>query len=84
MVSKTYSVAFQGIEALQVVIEVQMSSGNPLFSIVGLADKAIAESRERVRGALNSLGLGMPAKHIQYPIPNPHFLFFVIHKNKIK
>ena len=64
MVSKTYSVAFQGIEALQVVIEVQMSSGNPLFSIVGLADKAIAESRERVRGALNSLGLGMPAKHI--------------------
>ena len=38
-------------------MQVQLSSGIPRFVIVGLADKAVAESRERVRGALSAIGL---------------------------
>lgn len=41
-----------------------MSSGVVMFTVVGLPDKAVAESRERVRGALHALGLALPAKRI--------------------
>lgn len=64
MVSHIRTVAFRGIEALSVEVQVQLSGGVPGFSIVGLADKAVAESRERVRSALSSLGLSLPAKRI--------------------
>lgn len=64
MLSCAYSVAFSGIQAQLIKIEVQLTSGLPAFTIVGLADKAIAESRERVRSALHSMGLSLPAKHI--------------------
>lgn len=58
------SVAFQGVEVLDVDVQVQMASGMPAFSIVGLPDKAVAESRERVRAALHALGISLPAKRI--------------------
>lgn len=45
-------------------VEVQISSGIVAFNIVGLADKAVAESKERVRGALHALGLSLPAKRL--------------------
>ena len=64
MLSVTHSVAFAGIHVLKVEIEVQITNGLPSFSIVGLADKAITESRERVRSALHALGLSLPASHI--------------------
>ncbi|MDR2901803.1 MAG: YifB family Mg chelatase-like AAA ATPase [Lactobacillales bacterium] len=64
MVARTYSVAFSGINVLKIGIEVQLGSGLPAFAIVGLADKAIAESKERVRAALHSMGLSLPAKRI--------------------
>ena len=64
MLSSTHTVAFAGIHVLKVEIEVQITNGLPAFTIVGLADKAIAESRERVRAALHSLGLSLPAAHI--------------------
>ena len=51
-------VAFEGIEARAVDVLIQIGPGVPAFTIVGLPDKAVAESRERVRGALNSIGLG--------------------------
>ena len=51
MLSSTHTVAFAGIHVLKVEIEVQITNGLPAFTIVGLADKAIAESRERVRAA---------------------------------
>ena len=38
--------------------------GQPAFSIVGLPDKAVAESRERIRSALHAVGLGLPYKHL--------------------
>jgi magnesium chelatase family protein len=58
------TVAFLGIEARPVDVQVQIGAGLPSFSIVGLPDKAVAESRERVRAALSSIGLGIPAKRI--------------------
>lgn len=64
MVARINTVAFQGIEVLDVDVQVQMTSGLPAFSIVGLADKAVAESRERVRGALHAMGLALPPKRI--------------------
>ena len=56
--------AFQGIEAVPVEVQVQLTSGLPAFILVGMADKAVGESRERVRGALASLGLALPAKRV--------------------
>jgi magnesium chelatase family protein len=45
-------------------VQVQIGPGMPHFTIVGLPDKAVAESRERVRGALNAIGLSLPPKRI--------------------
>ena len=64
MQSIVSTVAFRGIETLDVSVQVHMSNGLPAMAIVGLADKAVAESKERVRAALSSLGLALPAKRI--------------------
>ena len=64
MVARINTVAFQGIDVRAVDVEVQISGGLPSFQIVGLPDKAVAESKERVRGALHALGLSLPAKHL--------------------
>ena len=64
MVALVSTVAFLGLEARSVEVQVQIASGLPAFLIVGLPDKAIAESRERVRAALNAIGLALPPKRI--------------------
>lgn len=64
-VSHVFTVAFQGIEAREVDVQVHIAeSALPHFNIVGLADKAVAESRERVRAALHAIGLALPPKRI--------------------
>lgn len=64
MFAQVSTVAFLGIDARPVDVQVQIGAGLPSFSIVGLPDKAVAESRERVRAALCSIGLGLPSKRI--------------------
>lgn len=64
MVSKIYTVAFKGIEALEILTEVQLSPGLPAFNIVGLPDKAVGESKERIRACFESLALSFPLKRI--------------------
>ena len=64
MIARVATVAFQGIEAVPVDVQAQISPGRILFNIVGLPDKAVAESRERVRSALIASGLALPAKRI--------------------
>ncbi len=64
MVTRIHTVAFQGIETLPVEVQVHLGGGLPAFTIVGLPDKAVAESRERVRAALASMGIQLPAKKI--------------------
>ena len=64
MLARISTVAFEGTNTLDIDVQVQMSSGVVCFALVGLPDKAVAESRERVRAALFALGLALPAKHI--------------------
>lgn len=64
MVSRVRTVAFIGVEPRAVDVQVQVSAGLPAFAIVGLADKAVTESKERVRAALTAIGLALPAKRI--------------------
>src|SRR5271167_1069107 len=52
MVAKVRTVAFHGVEVIEVETQVTIASGLPAFTVVGLPDKAVAESRERVRAAL--------------------------------
>src|SRR5256714_6862960 len=64
MVQRVSTVAFEGIEARAVDVQVQVAPGLPAFAIVGLPDKAISEARERVRSALIASGLALPARRI--------------------
>jgi magnesium chelatase family protein len=64
MVQRVPTVAFEGIEARAVDVQVQVAPGLPAFSIVGLPDKAVSEARERVRSALIASGLALPARRI--------------------
>lgn len=64
MVAHITTVAYLGIEARSVDVQVHMAPGLPAFAIVGLADKAVSEARERVRAALGAIGLALPAKRI--------------------
>lgn len=64
MTSRAATVAFQGIEAVPVDVQAQFLSGQVVFSLVGLGDKAVAESRERIRAALHSIGLSLPGKRL--------------------
>ena len=64
MVARVNTVSFQGIDVKPVDVQVQISNGLPAFTIVGLPDKAVAESRERGRSALHALGLSLPPKRL--------------------
>ena len=64
MQAKIRTLAFRGIETTPVDVQVHLSNGLPSMAIVGLADKAVAESKERVRAALSSMGLALPPKRI--------------------
>ena len=63
-IARVRSFAFSGIDAVPVEVQVQISSGLPAFLIVGLADKAVGEARERVRAALTAMSLALPPKRI--------------------
>jgi magnesium chelatase family protein len=64
VVGRVRSVAFHGVEVVDVEAQVVTTAGLPAFAVVGLPDKAVAESRERVRAALAALGLALPSRHI--------------------
>ena len=58
------SAVLRGVEAVPVDVEVAVSKGLPGFYIVGMADAAVQESRERVRAALRASGFSMPAERV--------------------
>jgi magnesium chelatase family protein len=64
MAARVVTVAFDGVEARRVDVEVQLTGGEKAFILVGLGDKAVGESRERVRGAFMGMGLALPARRI--------------------
>ncbi|MBB3859699.1 magnesium chelatase family protein [Novosphingobium hassiacum] len=64
MVALVSTVAYLGLEARSVEVQCQVAPGLPAFKLVGLPDKAVGESRERVSSALSALGLALPPKRI--------------------
>ena len=58
-------IAFRGIDTIPLDLQVHIANGLPTIAMVGLADKAVAESRERVRAALSSIGLALPPNALQ-------------------
>jgi len=64
MVALVQTVAYLGLEARGVEVQCQVAPGLPAFNVVGLPDKAVAESRERVRAAISAMGLSLPPKRI--------------------
>ncbi|HJQ57710.1 MAG TPA: YifB family Mg chelatase-like AAA ATPase, partial [Vineibacter sp.] len=64
MVARVRTVAFQGIDVVPVDVQVQVSGGSPSFTVVGLPDKTVDESRQRVRAALAAMGLALPPRRI--------------------
>ena len=58
------TVAFFGVSIEEIDVQVQILNGLPSFTIVGLPDKAVAESRERIRASLFSMGITFPPKRI--------------------
>ncbi|MEC9066936.1 MAG: YifB family Mg chelatase-like AAA ATPase, partial [Pseudomonadota bacterium] len=64
MVALVKTVAYLGLEARAVEVQCSIAPGLPKFNIVGLADKAVGESKERVRAALSAMGLALPPKRI--------------------
>ena len=64
MVSRTYTVAFQGVQARLVEVQCSVTPGLPAFGVVGLPDKAVTEARDRVRSALSAMAVALPSKRI--------------------
>jgi magnesium chelatase family protein len=65
MLASVVTVAFEGVDARRVDVQVsQLSAQEGSFTLVGLADKAVAESRERVRGAFGGIGLALPSRRV--------------------
>ena len=64
MTSRCATIAFQGVEGVVVDCQAQFVGGLPAFTVVGLPDKAVGESRERVRAALHAIGLALPGKRL--------------------
>jgi magnesium chelatase family protein len=64
LVATVSTVAYLGLEARTVEVQCQLVPGLPAFIVVGLPDKAVAESRERVRNAIAAIGLSLPPKRI--------------------
>lgn len=64
MVARTYTVAFEGVEARLVEVQCAVAPGMPAFAVVGLPDKAVSEARDRVRAALTALSVALPSKRI--------------------
>ena len=64
MLAKINSIAVIGLNAEKVEVEVDLSPGLPAFNIVGLPDKAVEESKERVRSAIKNCGATFPQKRI--------------------
>lgn len=64
MFAKVFSGALVGLDGVAVEVETDILSGLPAFNIVGLPDKAVEESKERVRSSLKNISADVPAKRI--------------------
>ena len=64
MTSRCSTVAFLGMDAILIDVQVHIAPGLPVFQIVGLGDKAVSESRERIRSSFHSMNLSLPPQRV--------------------
>lgn len=64
MVATLRTVSFEGVSVQDIEVQVQLAPGLPGFALVGLPDKAVSESRDRVKSAIHSMGLSLPSKKV--------------------
>ncbi len=64
MIAKVNGYTLIGLEGVPIEVEVDINNGLPAFDVVGLADTAVKESKERVRSAIKNSGRNMPIKHV--------------------
>ena len=64
MTARTFTVAFEGVEARLVEVQCAVTAGLPAFAVVGLPDKAVSEARERVKAAMAALSIALPSRRI--------------------
>ena len=64
MLAKVFSAGLLGLDAHLIEVEVDIGGGLPQFSIVGLPDATVRESRDRIRAALKNIGFAFPPKRI--------------------
>lgn len=64
MIAKVTGFSLSGLDGVPVIVEVDVNNGLPSFDVVGLADTAVKESKERVRSALKNSGRSVPTKKI--------------------
>ena len=64
MVAHVRTVECLGVDSVPVDVQVHLAPGRNAFTVVGLPDKSVAESRERVRAALSAMGLALPYERI--------------------
>lgn len=72
MLAQVQSLALLGLEVRRVLVEVDLSSGLPLFGVVGLPDTSVRESRDRVRTALRNSGFNLPVRRITVNLAPAH------------
>ena len=64
MLSSVLSCGLTGIDGFEVIVEMNLANGMPMFDVVGLPDAAVKESRERVRAAVKNAGFEFPAARL--------------------
>src|SRR5450631_387745 len=64
MLARANTFTIEGLQTRHVTVEVDIRPGLPAFTIVGLADAAVREARERVRAAIRNSGYEFPARRI--------------------
>ena len=64
MLAKVRTFALEGVDGVPVTVEVDVRQGLPAFSVVGLPDRAVRESRERVRAAMANSGVAFPQRRV--------------------
>ena len=71
MLAKVFSAGLLGLDAHLIEVEVDIGGGLPQFSIVGLPDATVRESRDRIRAALKNIGFAFPPKKSRSTWPPP-------------
>lgn len=72
MLACVNTIAMEGVKAVPVEVEVDLSRGLPALSVVGLADEAVREAKDRIRSALKNSGFKLPSLRITINLAPAH------------